>query len=197
MIHNGFKYKGKIMKKILLIPALILFSAILAWGIPFQKDDLSGKPQGVIPGAAQEVFKQNIPSVAREFIGVPYEYGGNPMTTGTADNSYLFFSIYARAAQIAGLTYYGYLPMENLLQQTKKVPENQLQKGDLMVLNNHHAAMIYNIEAATDKLFLIYASEKRRKVISFNSNNIVFDVFWLENLKGFYRLTDTMLRPAR
>lgn len=185
------------MKKILLIPVLILFNAILAWGVPFEKNDFTGRPKGVIPGAALEVFRQNIPPVARQFIGIPYEYGGNPSTTGTADNSYLFFSIYARAAQIAGLKYYGYMPMKNLLQHTRKVDENQLQNGDLMVLNNLHAAMIYNIETATDRLFLIYASEKRRKVISFDSNIIVFDVFWLENLKGFYRLNDTMLRPER
>ena len=185
------------MKKAILIPALLLFNAILAWGVTYDKDNFTGRPQGVIPGAAKEVFRQNIPSVARQFIGIPYEYGGNPLTTGTSDNSYLFFSIYARAAQNAGLKYYGYMPMKNLLQHTKKVPENRLQNGDLMVLNNHHAAMIYDIEAATDRLFLIYASKKRRQVISFNSENIVFDVFWLENLKGFYRLTNTMLRPER
>ena len=185
------------MKKVLLISVLILFHTILAWGITFEKDDFSVRPEGVIPGAARDVFRQNIPSVARQFIGIPYEYGGNPLTTGTSDNSYLFFSIYARAAQIAGLKYYGYLPMENLLQHTRQVAENQLQKGDLMVLNNQHAAMIYNIEAETDRLFLIYASEKRRQVISFNSDNIVFDVFWLENLKGFFRLNDIMLQPGK
>ncbi len=185
------------MKKVILISTLILFNAIFAWGVPFEKDDFTARPEGVIPGAARDVFRQNIPSVARQFIGIPYEYGGNPVTTGTSDNSYLFFSIYARAAQIAGLKYYGYMPMKNLLQHTRKVGENQLQKGDLMVLNNHHAAMIYNIEADTDRLFLIYASEKRRQVISFNSDNIVFYAYWLENLKGFYRLTDTMLRPER
>ena len=85
--------------------------------------------------------------------------------------------------------------MKNLLQHTEKVDENQLKKGDLMVLDNNLAAMIYNIEKKTGRLFLIYASEKRRQVISFNSDNIVFYAYWLENLKGFYRLTDNMLRP--
>ncbi len=183
------------MKNIILILVLVLFNAVFAWGVQFEKDDLTIRPEGVIPGAARDVFIQNISSAARQFIGTPYEYGGNPLTTGTSDNSYLFFGIYSKAAQKAGLQYHGYLPMKNLLQHTKKVDENLLQPGDLMVLDNKHAAMIYDIEETTGRLQLIYASEKRRQVISFNSDNIVFYAYWMENLMGFYRLADNMLRP--
>ena len=183
------------MKKIILILVLVLLHAVVAWGVPFEKDDFTIRPEGNIAGAARDVFRQNIPSVARQFIGTPYEYGGNPLTTGTSDNSYLFFAIYSKAAQKAGLQYHGYLPMENLLQHTTKVDENLLQPGDLMVLDNNHAAMIYDIDEATGRLHLIYASEKRQQVISFNSDNIVFYAYWLENLMGFYRLADNMLRP--
>ncbi len=185
------------MKKYFFILVLFFFNAVFAWGVPYEKDNLTDKPEGVMAGSGREVFRQNIPSVARQLIGIPYEYGGNPLTTKATDNSYLFYAIYSQAAQAAGFKYYGYLPIKNLLDRTRKVDENQLKIGDLMVLDNNLAAMIYNIEEETGRLFLIYASEKRRQVISFNSDNIVFYVYWLENLKGFYRLTDTMLRSEK
>lgn len=184
------------MKKIIFILVLFFFNTVFAWGVPYEKDNLADRPEGDMAGSAREVFRQNIPPAARQLIGTPYEYGGNPLTTKATDNSYLFYAIYTQAAQAAGLEYYGYLPMKNLLQRTEKVDENQLKKGDLMVLDNNLAAMIYNIERETGRIFLIYASEKRRQVTSFNSDNIVFHVYWLENLKGFYRLTDTMLNQS-
>jgi hypothetical protein len=196
MVYQVFKHKEKNMKKIFFILALFFFNTVFAWGVPYEKDNLADRPEGEMAGSAREVFRQNIPPAARQLIGTPYEYGGNPLTTKATDNSYLFYAIYSQAAQAAGLKYYGYLPMKNLLQHTEKVEENQLKKGDLMVLDNNLAAMIYNIEKETGRLFLIYASEKRRQVTSFNSDNIVFSAYWLENLKGFYRLTDTMLNQS-
>jgi hypothetical protein len=62
-----------------------------------------------------------------------------------------------------------------------------------MVLNNQLAAMVFDIED-NGRLHLIYVSEKRRQVISFHSDNLVFDVFWLKNMTGFFRLKEAMLR---
>jgi len=75
------------------------------------------------------------------------------------------------------------------------VNENNLKNGDLIVLNDDHAAMVYHVEN-TGKIHLIYSSGKRRRVLSFTSDHIVFQAYWLENLKGFYRLSDTMLAPG-
>lgn len=94
---------------------------------------------------------------------------------------------------MTGLDYHGYLPMENLLENTRPISENQIQNGDLMVLNNQHAAMIFHIEDS-GRLHLIYASEKRNQVITFHSDNLVFYSYWLENLLGFFRLKDPMLK---
>ena len=66
--------------------------------------------------------------------------------------------------------------MEMLLKNTVEVERDDLKAGDLMVLNNKHAAMIYNFENP-DKFYLIYASQKRQQVISFNSQNLVFELF--------------------
>ncbi|MCF8091981.1 MAG: peptidoglycan endopeptidase [Desulfotignum sp.] len=183
------------MKKyIFTVSALILLNAFSAWGVQFEKNPFNQKPERTMARDKQEIFRQNIPAVARQFVGIPYQYGGNPLTSGTSDNSYLFFSIYSKAAQLAGLRYHGYLPMANLLQHTQKVDESRIQKGDLMVLDNQLAALIYDIEK-TGRLHLIYASEKRSQVITFHSDNLVFYAYWMENLMGFYRLKDTMLRP--
>ncbi len=182
------------MKKLIFTFLLLLTNTLCAWGIQIDKGPLTEKPEIRSPAAsAREVFRQNIPEVARQFIGTPYEFGGNPLTSGTTDNSYLFFAIYTKAAQQAGLTYHGYLPLANLLKNVRQVDENQVRKGDLMVLNNQLAAMVFHIED-TGRLHLIYVSEKRQKVITFHSDNVVFDIFWLEHTTGFFRLKESMLR---
>ncbi len=140
------------------------------------------------------VFINTIPAIARQFIGIPFEWGGNPQVTGTSDNSYLFFSIYSLAAQKAGFAYHAYLPMKFLLKQTHEIQAGQIRNGDLMVLKNNHAAMVYKTEP-NGRIHLIYASGKRRRVIAFNSDNLVYQIYWMENLKGFYRLNENMLRP--
>ncbi|MEA1968416.1 MAG: peptidoglycan endopeptidase [Thermodesulfobacteriota bacterium] len=143
----------------------------------------------------KKIFRQSIPSIAKQFIGIPYKLGGDPRKFGTSDNSYLFFSIYDMAAQKAGLFYEGYLPMAHLLRNTIEITRNDLQNGDFIVLNNDHAAMIYQIENS-GKMHFIYASQKRQQIFSFSSDNLVFQIYWLENFKGFYRLSDTMLESV-
>lgn len=184
------------MKKLILILGCLFLAQATAWGVGFEKNDPNHKPEGVMDRPARDLFRHNIPEVAGQFIGIPYKFGGNPQTTGTSDNSYLFFSIYSLAAQKAGFMYHGYLPMRYLLDHTSEISEDEVQNGDLMVLDNNHAAMVFHTEE-NGRLHLIYASKKRRQVISFNSDNLVFQVYWMENLKGFYRLANTMLRPAR
>lgn len=182
------------MKTIIFATLWVLMNTLCAWGVQTERNPAAFKPEpGSSRASTQAVFRQNIPEVARQFIGTPYEYGGNPLRSGTSDNSYLFFAIYTKAAQKAGLTYHGYLPMANLLQNVKPVDENQVRNGDLMVLDNQLAAMIFHIED-NGRLHLIYVSEKRRQAISFHSDNLVFDAFWLKNMVGFFRLNDTMLR---
>lgn len=182
------------MRKLIFATLLLLMNTIYAWGVQTEKDPVEVKPEpGSSAVSAREVFRRNIPEVARQFIGTPYEYGGNPLRSGTSDNSYLFFAIYTKAAQRAGLTYHGYLPMKKLLQNTRPIDENNVQNGDLMVLDNQLAAMVFHIED-TGRLHLIYVSEKRRQAITFHSDNLVFDAFWLKHMTGFFRLKDTMLR---
>ncbi len=137
-------------------------------------------------------FLESIPSVAKQFLGIPYRYGQDPRITGATDNSYLFFSIYTLAAQKAGLSYEGYMPMKYLLKHLKPVSDGLVRNGDLMVLNNHLAAMVYQTEP-WGKLHFIYTSKKRGQVISFTSDNIVFKVYWMANFKGFYRIQDGLL----
>jgi len=185
------------MKRIFIVVILILFGSVSVWGLNTKKADELSEHVNAYSEEQKKVFRQSIPSIAKQFIGIPYKYGGNPLPlhSGTSDNSNLFFSIYTLAAQKAGLSYKEYMPMKYLLRNLKEVDENDLKNGDLIVLNDDHTAMIYQVEN-TGKIYLIYASEKRQQVLSFNSDNIVFQVYWLENLKGFFRLSDMMLAPA-
>jgi hypothetical protein len=140
------------------------------------------------------IFENMIPVIAEQYIGVPCEFGNGLKKSATMDNSHLFCLIYDMATKQAGLRYFGYMPMKELLKKTVEVQRHELKNGDLIVLKDSHAAMIYRIENQ-DKFYMIYASGERQQVISFNSQNVVFEVYWLENLKGFYRLTRDMFLP--
>ncbi len=181
------------MKRIILFTIPVFF--IMAWAISCHAmnksqvivlDDVTGLETRLAK------FRQFIPIVAKEFIGIPYQYGGNPLISGSTDNSHLFYAIYAQAAQKAGLTFKRYMPMKILLANVTPISESEIQNGDLIVLKDNHTAMLYQVEKS-GKIFCIYASHKRNKVLAFNSENLVFHVYWLENIKGFYRLLDDSL----
>lgn len=142
----------------------------------------------------REVFERKISEIAEKYIGTRYEFGGDFENSASVDNSHLFCLIYAQAAEQSGLVFAGYMPMDMLLKNAVEVERKDLKIGDLIVLINGLAAMIYKFENR-DKFYLIYASGKRREVVSFNSQNVVFEAYWLKNLKGYYRLSNSMLWP--
>ncbi len=184
------------MKRNFIIVTLVLLSlAPSVWGLNTSITDKPADQKNTYLQKQKEVFRQSIPAIAKQFKGIPYQFGGNPLQSKTSDNSHLFFAIYKLAAQKAGLSYTEYMPMRNLLKNIREVNENDLQNGDLMLLNDDHAAMIYQIED-NGKIHLIYASEMRRQILIFHSENPVFHVYWLENLNGFYRLSDVLFDKA-
>ncbi len=184
------------MKTTFFILTTLLVIASGAWGSFAEPARISPDiPKDATYAARTDMFRQYITDVAESYLGIPYQYGGNPEITGTTDNSHLFFTIYTKAADQAGLIFIEYLPMRFFLKQLVQVEETKIQNGDLILLNDNHAAMIYKKEPS-GKIHCIYASEKRRKVLSFNSDNLVFAVYWLENIRGFYRLKEQALQPA-
>jgi len=142
----------------------------------------------------KRVFKENISKIAERYIGTPYQIGGDLTTSWAVDNSHLLCTIYDEAAQKVGLDLKGYMPIKELLRNAVKIERNELRVGDLIVLKDGHAALIYKFENR-NKFFMVYASLKRNEVISFNSQNVVYEAYWLKNLEGFYRLSDEVLIP--
>ena len=151
-------------------------------------------------GAAEEhslkgkkaVFREKISPIAEKYIGTPYQFGGHLGPSGALDNSHLFCLIYSEAAKDAGLEFRGYMPMGLLLKNMVPVPSDEVKNGDLMVLQAGLAAMLYHVKDS-NHFHLIYASLKRRQVVSFSTQNLAFSVYWLKNLKGYFRLDDKML----
>ncbi len=142
-------------------------------------------------------FLARISDVSERFIGMPFKYGGRPSITGTTDNSSLFYAIYTSAVQNTGLTYTKpYLPMRYLLENMVPVAAEKVRNGDLIVLKNNLAALVYRVEFS-GRMHFIYASKKRQQVISFHSENLVYHAYWLAHLKGFYRLNKDILQPSR
>jgi hypothetical protein len=150
----------------------------------------------VITQEQKKVLESRIPGIAEQCIGIPYEFGNDFRKSGALDNSHLFCLIYEEAAKQAGLRFRGYMPMKELLKNSVEVAWDELRNGDLIVLNNGLAAMVYRVESR-DRFHLIYASKKRQEVISFNSENLVYGVYWQENLKGFFRLVEGMFSQTQ
>lgn len=142
--------------------------------------------------AKKKEFINRIPEIVEKYIGIPYEYGGDFKNSEVIDNSHLFYLIYDEAARHAGLRWEGYRQMKELLEQSVEISREDLRNGDLVFLDSGHAAMIYKFKDP-DHFNLIYASLKREEVISFHCRNIGFKVYWLKNLKGYYRPTDVLL----
>ncbi len=183
------------MKQILAHAILIIFWIMPAWA-SYSTPELADQTSGPLESTPGIIFQQHIPVIAEQFVGMPFKMGGRPRRTGTTDNSSLFYAIYTTAAQKAGLVYKAYLPMRYLLKNTRQVDISDIQNGDLIVLDNDLAAMVYRVDPS-GRMYFIYASEKRQQVISFHSGNLVYQAYWLEHLKGFFRLKDEMLMPGR
>jgi hypothetical protein len=148
-----------------------------------------------LPEDRMALFRRHIPAVAEQFIGMPYRHGGDGVAVAAIDNSHLFCLIYSQAAEKTGLRFSGYMPMKLLLRATRPIAPDQLMAGDLIVLTDNHAAMVYNVLDAS-RFLVIYVSQKRQRVITFNSQNAVYDAYWMKHLKGFYRIRNTLLRMA-
>lgn len=174
----------------------ILIWTLPAWG-SYPAHNLREQASTPIVQSSHSIFLSQIQALAGDFIGMPFKMGGRPSRTGSTDNSSLFYAIYTSAAQNAGLTYTkAYLPMRYLLQNMKPVAAADVRNGDLIVLNNKLAAMVYKVDFS-GRMHFIYASEKRKQVISFHSDNLVYQAYWLQHLKGFFRLKKDMLKPGR
>ena len=139
----------------------------------------------------KEIFENKLSDIAERYIGIPYKFGGDSEESWAIDNSHLLCLIYNEAAKKAGLRFRGYMPMKELLRNTVEIQRDELKNGDLIVLNDGHTALIYKFENR-DKFYMIYSSQKRQQVISFNNENLVFEVYWLKNLKGFFRLIESI-----
>lgn len=183
------------MKQIMLSLTLLALLYAPAWA-SYAEPDLTAQTSGPVDSSPDTVFQQHIPVIAEQFVGMPFKMGGHPEQTGTTDNSWLFYAIYTTAAQRAGLRYRSYLPMRYLLENTRQVNAGEIRNGDLIVLDNNLAAMVYQVDPS-GRMHFIYASEKRQQVIAFHSGNLVYQAYWQEHLKGFFRLNPDMLLPAR
>lgn len=169
-----------------MITALLLAGAVLSAVAAFAQTE--------VPDMDQDRFDRGITESAERYIDIPSNLIKGMGVEGELDNSHLFHMIYHEAAQKAGLQYLGYAPMDQLLERTVAVDADKLRVGDLFVLNDGLAAMVYKLDSK-ELYHLIYVSEKRNRVVSFNNRNLVFEVYWMKNLKGFYRLTPHNFYP--
>nr|WP_319490811.1 peptidoglycan endopeptidase [uncultured Desulfobacter sp.] len=173
---------------------------VLIWAVPILASHSliiePQNPQEPVNSPPAVRFCQFIPSIAEQFIGMPTEYGGRPNQTGTTDNSWLFYSIYAGAAAKAGLVYKTFMHIDLLLSNAHPINADDVENGDLIVLENDLAAMVYQVEPS-GRMHFIYASKKRGEVTIFNSDNIVYHAYWLEHFKGFFRINEDLLIPTR
>jgi hypothetical protein len=174
--------------------SLIVFLILFSYGIVSHVKPAIAS-ETISLGEKENIFSKKVTDLAEWFIGLPYKFGGDATTTSEIDNSHLICLIYKEAAKQAAYRFSGYMTMENLLQNTQEIDPHEIKVGDLIVLQNDHAALIYKFESDS-KFYMIYASEKRQKVFSFNSHNAVYNEYWLKNLKGFFRLTKHMLVPS-
>ena len=141
--------------------------------------------------SGEKAYLQGISEYAQKYIGLPLVLGKDPDRDGATDNSHLICSIIKNAAELAGMEFRGYMPMEELLMNTHEIHLSDLKNGDLIVLNNGHAALLYGFDEKQDGFYYIYASAKKGKVVKIDSANL--KAYWFKNKKGYFRLNSDML----
>lgn len=134
-------------------------------------------------------FTSSITEAAKKTVDLPFQNGGNPSTDRATDNSHLIFYIWQQAASKAGLSIGSYRPMQQLIADCQEIHLSELTNGDLIVLNDGNAGLIYGFSEENDGFYLIYASSNQKKVVSVKSKEL--KKYWLnqENKKGYYRAT--------
>lgn len=145
--------------------------------------------------SSNDAFERKITEIALEYKGIPFRLGANPDIDGATDNSHLIYAICMKAAETIGMVFADYMPMKDIITNTHKIKIDQLKNGDLVVLNDGHAALVFNFESPHN-YDCIYASKRRKQVVLVNSNEAAFKEYWLKNLKGFYRFDDEMFQPV-
>lgn len=150
--------------------------------------------QATAPEPYRDRFEAGITETAQRYVDLPYHADTAVGPGSMLDNSHLFHRIYREAARKAGMRYLGYAPLEKLLERAVRIGPEEIRVGDLFVLKDGLAAMIYKSDGK-DTFYLIYASRKRQRIVSFNNRNMVFDMYWMKNLEGFYRLTRYNFSP--
>ncbi len=73
----------------------------------------------------------------------------------------MFYSIYAGAAAKSGLIYKTFMPMVLLLGNTHSIKADDVKNGDLIVLDNNLAAMVYQVDPQRPDAFYIRLKKKR------------------------------------
>ena len=134
-----------------------------------------------------QIFKLAITEYAEKYLDLPLKMGADPQKDSATDNSHLICSIYNNAAKKAGFKQLNYEPMKNLLEHSEKITIADLDNGDVIALKNGMIGMIYGKEKQ-DSFYLIYVSNKAKKVISLESTE--FSKYWLnpKNKQGYFRL---------
>jgi len=151
---------------------------------------LEKKQKRVISAERLHDFTSSISEAAKTTINLPFKHGGDPAKERATDNSHLIFFIWQEAAAQAGLSIGDYRPMHQLIADCREITLSQLTNGDLIVLNDGNAGMIYGFSEENDGFYLVYASASQNRVVKVNSKEL--KKYWLnpQNKKGYYRATD-------
>jgi len=157
------------------------------------KQEKPAKPEKnqkrVISAERLNDFASSITEAAKKTVDLPFKNGGDPSTDRATDNSHLIFYIWEQAASKTGLSIGSYRPMQQLIADCQEIHLSELTNGDLIVLNDGNAGLIYGFSEENDGFYLIYASSNQKKVVSVKSKEL--KKYWLnqENKKGYYRAT--------
>ncbi len=130
------------MKQIIQDISLTIFSIIIFVSVFICMAHADNSAEIVSVQNKKGILEDKIPDIAERYVGIPYGFGKDLEKSRALDNSHLLCLIYHEAAKQAGLRFQGYMPMESLLRNAVEVQRDELKNGDLIVLNEGHAALI-------------------------------------------------------
>jgi len=157
--------------------------------IPSDEDDMNMQFEDEISEGISgdiDTFEDQILYYAKKYNGLRFKNGGDPDKDKATDNSHLICKIYQHAADNSGMSFKGYMQMDEIRRNIHKISASSIRNGDLLKLNNGMLAMV--IDVVSDNNFnLIYASDSKNSVVIAKYDKLKY--YWLkpDNFDGFYR----------
>lgn len=154
-------------------------------------------PLDEAPVEALDVLEQRVPSVSAGYLGMPYQWGGNPDKTRGADCSHLISAVTRNSLKGTGYRFAPYyLNTVMIKENSLPIPRDEVTVGDIVFFDqlkkkggSYHAGIVTGRRG--EEIFFTHASSSKG-VIETSTDSDSWIHYWRQRLDSFRRWKDVV-----